>query len=208
MKPITDPATARYSQASTGPAANESASSVAHSPRRQAQHEQRDPAAEPSRRRSRRTRRQGAATSGRGRSRSRPGDRRADHDQQTERRRRPGRAARDHDQCEPAEPDGGEQLRRRVRPARRTARRISTTCNGTEPAIIAATLESIRVSATCTIPTPRHSISTPSPAAAVAARRSTRSDRPETATIAASSSAATRKRSLLRTVAASFAPRS
>ena len=69
------------------------------------------------------------------------------------------------------------------------------TCSGTEPAIIAAMLESIRVSARVTTPTPQPSSATPSPAAAPASRHGTRSDVRRTARIAASRRPASMNRS-------------
>ena len=68
------------------------------------------------------------------------------------------------------------------------------TCSGTEPAIIAAMLESIRVSASVTTPTPQPSSATPSPAAAPAWRHGTRNGVRRTARIAASRSPASMKR--------------
>jgi len=65
--------------------------------------------------------------------------------------------------------------------------RHTITCSGTEPAIMAATLESIRVSASVTTPTPQVSSITPIPAAARASRHGTRNGVPRRARIAASS---------------------
>ena len=69
-------------------------------------------------------------------------------------------------------------------------RRQTTTCSGTEPAIIAATPESIRVSATWTSPTPNESSATPTPAAEMTSRREARSERPRSARMPASTAAA------------------
>ena len=63
-----------------------------------------------------------------------------------------------------------------------------------EPAIIAATPESILVSAKCTIPTPQPRRTTPSPAAASASRRGTRRERRRSARTAARIVAAARNR--------------
>ena len=67
-------------------------------------------------------------------------------------------------------------------------------CSGTVPAIIAAMLESMRVSATCTSPTPSPRRSTPAIALATSSARVTRSDVPRQASSAARRSAATRNR--------------
>ena len=67
-------------------------------------------------------------------------------------------------------------------------------CSGTVPAMIAATLESMRVSATCTSPTPSPRSSPPAIPLAMSSARVTRSDVPRKARIAARRSAATRKR--------------
>ena len=67
-------------------------------------------------------------------------------------------------------------------------------CSGTVPAMMAATLESMRVSATCTRPTPSPSRSPPAIALATISARVTRNDVPRQARIAASRSAATRNR--------------
>ena len=53
-----------------------------------------------------------------------------------------------------------------------------TTWSGTEPAIIAATLDSILVSATVTMPTPNVRSDTPRSSADISSRQDTRSDRP------------------------------
>ena len=74
------------------------------------------------------------------------------------------------------------------------ASRQTTICRGTEPAIIAATPESMRVSATCTRPTPNASSATPTAAAWSAWRRSTRSERRATTTMPARIAAAARNR--------------
>ena len=65
-------------------------------------------------------------------------------------------------------------------------------CSGTVPAIIAATLESILVSATWTRPTPSPSSSPPTTKVAPSSRRVTRRDVPRQARMAASRSAAVR----------------
>ena len=67
-------------------------------------------------------------------------------------------------------------------------------CSGTVPAIIAATLESILVSATCTRPTPSPSRRPPTIAAPPSSRRAIRREVPRNARIAARSRPATRKR--------------
>ena len=72
--------------------------------------------------------------------------------------------------------------------------RQRTIWSGTEPAIIAATPESILVSAKCTIPTPQPRRTTPSPAAASASRRGTRRERRRSARTAARIAAAARNR--------------
>ncbi len=64
-------------------------------------------------------------------------------------------------------------------------RRRMTICSGTEPAIIAATPESMRVSATCTSPTPSVRSATPSAAAESASSGATRSERRATTAISA-----------------------
>jgi hypothetical protein len=64
-------------------------------------------------------------------------------------------------------------------------RRRTTICSGTEPAIIAATPESMRVSATCTSPTPRVRSATPSAVAESASSAATRSERRATTAISA-----------------------
>ena len=72
--------------------------------------------------------------------------------------------------------------------------RSRITCSGTEPAIIAATLESIRVSASVTMPTPSASSESPSSAEEASSRRVTRMLRPRSFRISASSVPARRKR--------------
>jgi hypothetical protein len=72
--------------------------------------------------------------------------------------------------------------------------RQTTTWTGTDPAIIAATLESIRVSATITTPTPHASRVTPSASADASSRRETRSGRPATRSASPSASPAARNR--------------
>ncbi len=67
-------------------------------------------------------------------------------------------------------------------------------CSGTVPAIIAATLESILVSATWTSPTPSPSSNAPTEADAASSRRVIRSEVPRQARIAARRTPATRKR--------------
>ena len=67
-------------------------------------------------------------------------------------------------------------------------------CSGTVPAIIAATLESILVSAMWTTPTPSARSSPPASALAPSSARLTRRDVPRHARIAASRIAAVRKR--------------
>jgi len=76
----------------------------------------------------------------------------------------------------------------------RARARQTTICNGTEPAIIAATPESILVSATWTRPTPQARRATPSPAADSTSRLLARSDRRATVRIPASTTAAARNR--------------
>ncbi len=76
----------------------------------------------------------------------------------------------------------------------RASVRQRMTWSGTEPAIMAAMLESIRVSASVTTPTPRPSSATPRAAAAPASRHGTRSRVRRSARIAASSNPATMNR--------------
>ena len=106
---------------------------------------------------------------------------------------------------DPAPSPGATTNRRPTRPAivlRRVARagfsrairRRPMICSGTVPAIIAATLESMRVSAMCTTPTPSPRRSPPAIALATSSARETRSDVPRKARIAARRSAATRNR--------------
>ena len=72
--------------------------------------------------------------------------------------------------------------------------RMPTICSGTVPTIIAATLESMRVSATCTMPLPSVSSSAPAAALASSSRRVTRKLVPRSARIVASTPAATTNR--------------
>ncbi len=72
--------------------------------------------------------------------------------------------------------------------------RSRITCSGTEPTIIAAVLESIRVSASVTTPTPSPSSARPSSAEDASSRRVTRRLRPSSVRINASSTPASRKR--------------
>ena len=72
--------------------------------------------------------------------------------------------------------------------------RSTITCSGTEPTIIAAVLESIRVSASVTTPTPSPSSASPSSAEDASSRRVTRMLRPRRVRISASTAPASRKR--------------
>ena len=75
-----------------------------------------------------------------------------------------------------------------------TAERRRTTCSGTVPAIIAATLESMRVSATWTTPTPSVRSSKPTSALDASSRRVTRRLCPRAASTVARIAPAARKR--------------
>ena len=85
----------------------------------------------------------------------------------------------------------------------RASVRRRITCSGTEPAIIAAMLESIRVSASVTPPTPSTSSATPSSADEASSRRVTLMLRPVSRRISASSRPARRKREPAETNAGS-----
>ena len=76
----------------------------------------------------------------------------------------------------------------------RASVRSRITCSGTDPAIIAATLESILVSAIVTMPTPSASSESPSSAEDASSRRVTRRLRPRSARISVSRAPARRKR--------------
>ena len=95
-----------------------------------------------------------------------------------------------------ASPASPTSTLRRVASATRSRASVRSriTCSGTEPAIIAAMLESIRVSASVTIPTPSASSESPSSADAASSRRVTRMLRPVTVRISASRTPASRKR--------------
>ena len=76
----------------------------------------------------------------------------------------------------------------------RTSVRSAITCSGTVPAIIAATLESIRVSATVTMPTQDTRSAAPTEAAAASSARVTRTLAPFSASTAARIAPAAAKR--------------
>ncbi len=76
----------------------------------------------------------------------------------------------------------------------RASVRRRITCSGTEPAIIAAVLESIRVSASVTTPTPSASSAVPTTAAEPSSPRVTLMLRPVATRISASRLPASRKR--------------
>ncbi len=80
----------------------------------------------------------------------RPRDRRRDHHGEPERRRSGAEARRDDEQQ--SEEAGERAEARRARRVLAATSRSTMIWSGTVPAIIAATLESIRVSATCTMP--------------------------------------------------------
>ena len=77
----------------------------------------------------------------------------------------------------PARPTSTESRVASATRSRASVRR-RITCSGTEPAIIAAMLESIRVSASVTMPTPSASSESPSSAEDASSRRVTRMLRP------------------------------
>ncbi len=93
----------------------------------------------------------------------------------------------------PARPASTESCVARATRSRKTVRRRMI-WSGTVPAIIAATLESIRVSASATTPTPSPSSAIPTSADEPSSLRDTRMSRPVASRIAASTMPASRKR--------------
>ena len=123
----------------------------------------------------------------------RPGDARAERDREPDRAR--GALAAGERRSARARPRPTSTLSRVASATRsRASVRSRITCSGTEPAIIAAMLESMRVSARVTTPTPRPSSASPRSADEASSRRVTRMLRPRSTRISASSAPASRKR--------------
>jgi hypothetical protein len=191
VKPTSEPATTRYSQAAIESAASAPPPRSRHSPAASAATTRKTPPASIS---------YALATKG-SRGRVRRGERKEPIDQETD----AATMTRRPTAVEPAPRPGAITSPSPTSPASvlsRVARaglspaasRSRITCSGTVPAIIAATLESILVSATCTTPTPRVRRSKPTAAVESSSRRVTLKLRPRAASSAVRISPAAKKR--------------